>query len=129
MSKLAEGAICIESSRMLSSGARIPLILDAAIKIRSSVRGLGGIGLYPGVIVALKGRNGGGGYFLATEILAVSTWFPPYLISAIFTYNFTDPPSQTIPRSERDHKSKARSPWFLKSRHYACCLRTLHCGY
>ena len=84
---------------MLSSGARIPLILDAAIKVRSSVRGVGGIGLYPGVIVALKGRNGGGGYFLATEILAVSTWFPSHFMFAVLTYNSTDSPSQTIPRS------------------------------
>ena len=71
MSKLSEGAICIESSRMLSSGARVPLLLDPAIKIRSFVQGVGGVGIYPGAIVALKGKNGGGGYFLATEILGV----------------------------------------------------------
>lgn len=71
-SKLSEGAICIESSRMLSSGARVPLILDSAIKIKSTVRGVGGVGIYPGAIVALKGKNGGGGYFLATEILGVN---------------------------------------------------------
>jgi DNA polymerase alpha subunit B len=72
ITKLVEGAICIESSRMLSSGARVPLVLDPAIKIRGSVRGIGGIGIYPGAIVALKGKNGGGGYFLATEVLGVS---------------------------------------------------------
>ncbi|KAF8967116.1 DNA polymerase alpha/epsilon subunit B-domain-containing protein [Flammula alnicola] len=71
MSKLVEGAITIESSRMLSSGARIPLILDPTIKIRGSVRGIGGVGIYPGAIVALKGKNGGGGYFLATEVLGI----------------------------------------------------------
>lgn len=74
ITKLVEGAICIESSRMLSSGARVPLVLDPAIKVRGSVRGIGGIGIYPGAIVALKGKNGGGGYFLATEVLGVSAW-------------------------------------------------------
>ncbi|KAF8158218.1 DNA polymerase alpha/epsilon subunit B-domain-containing protein [Crassisporium funariophilum] len=71
ISKLAEGAITIESSRMLSSGARAAVRLDPALKIRGGVRGVGEVGLYPGAIVALKGKNGGGGYFLATEILAI----------------------------------------------------------
>ncbi|KAF8890039.1 alpha DNA polymerase [Gymnopilus junonius] len=70
-SKLAEGAMMIESSRMLSGGARVPLALDPTIKIRGSVKGIGGFGLYPGEIVALKGKNGGGGYFLATEVLGI----------------------------------------------------------
>lgn len=60
---------------MLSSGARVPLILDPAVKLRGTVRGVGGIGIYPGAIVALKGKNGGGGYFLATEVLGVSNDF------------------------------------------------------
>ncbi|CAA7261468.1 unnamed protein product [Cyclocybe aegerita] len=69
--KLAEGSITIESSRMLSSGARVPLMLDPAIKIKGATKNVGGIGLYPGAIVALKGKNGGGGYFLATEFLSI----------------------------------------------------------
>ncbi|KAF4617164.1 hypothetical protein D9613_005990 [Agrocybe pediades] len=71
MSKLVEGAIMIESSRMLSTGTRASLVLDPTIKIRGAVKGCAGIGIYPGAIVALKGRNGGGGYFLATEVLAI----------------------------------------------------------
>jgi len=74
MSKLAEGAITIESSRMFSSGARVSLHLDPALKIRGGVRGSGGAGIYPGAIVALRGKNGGGGYFLATEFLAVRSF-------------------------------------------------------
>jgi len=72
MSKLAEGAITIESSRALSLGSRVRLVLDPTIKIKGSVKGIGGVGIYPGAIVALKGKNGGGGYFLATEVLGVS---------------------------------------------------------
>ena len=74
MSKLTEGAIVIESSRMFSSGARVALRLDPSLKIRGGVRGSGGIRIYPGAIVALKGKNGGGGYFLATEFLAVMSF-------------------------------------------------------
>ncbi|KAH9480575.1 DNA polymerase alpha subunit B [Psilocybe cubensis] len=71
IAKLVEGAITIESSRMLSSGARVLLTLDPAIKVRGSVKGVGGFGIYPGAIVVLKGKNGGGGYFLATEVLSI----------------------------------------------------------
>ena len=72
MSKLSDGAITIESSRALSLGSRVPLVLDPTIKIKGSVKGIGGMGIYPGAIVALKGKNGGGGYFLANEVLSVS---------------------------------------------------------
>ena len=67
LSKLVEGGIVIESSRMLSGGARVPLILEPSIRIRGGVRNVGGFGLFPGAIAAFKGKNGGGGYFLATE--------------------------------------------------------------
>ncbi|TFK40723.1 DNA polymerase alpha/epsilon subunit B-domain-containing protein [Crucibulum laeve] len=70
-SKLTEAALAIESSRMLSSGARIPLRLDVLLRMRGNAPGAGGFGLFPGAIVALRGKNGGGGYFLATEILAM----------------------------------------------------------
>jgi len=71
-SKLMEGAIFIESSRMYSGGARVPLRFDSAMKIRGGVKGSGGFGLFPGKVAAFKGKNGGGGYFLATEYLSVS---------------------------------------------------------
>jgi len=48
------------------------LVLDPTIKIKGSVKGIGGMGIYPGAIVALKGKNGSGGYFLANEVLSVS---------------------------------------------------------
>lgn len=71
-SKLVEGCIAIESSRMLSGGRRVPLRLEPSIKIRGGVRNAGGFGLFSGAIAAFKGKNGGGGYFLATEYLSVS---------------------------------------------------------
>jgi len=72
MSKLTEATIVIESSRMLSGGARVPLKLDPSIVIRGGVKGARGFGLFPGSIAAFKGKNGGGGYFFATEYLSVS---------------------------------------------------------
>ncbi|KAF9534543.1 DNA polymerase alpha/epsilon subunit B-domain-containing protein [Crepidotus variabilis] len=71
VSRLAEGAMMIESSRYICGGARIPLKLEPAIKVRAGVSGVGGFGLYPGAIAAFKGKNGGGGYFLATEYISM----------------------------------------------------------
>jgi DNA polymerase alpha subunit B len=71
--KLTDASLGIESSRMLGSGARLPLRLDPAIKIRGVVQGSTGYSMFLGQIVALQGKNGGGGYFYATTILAVSS--------------------------------------------------------
>ena len=64
----------LESSRMMGSGARVPIRFDPEVRLRKGKRGVGGQGLFPGAIVALKGKNGGGGSFLASEILSVSTF-------------------------------------------------------
>ncbi|KAH6911541.1 alpha DNA polymerase [Coprinopsis sp. MPI-PUGE-AT-0042] len=74
--KLSEAGLGIESSRMLGSGARLPLRLDPAIKVRGAVQGSTGYGLFPGQIVALQGKNGGGGYFYAASILAIPPMKP-----------------------------------------------------
>lgn len=68
--KLNDGSIVLESSRMMGSGARVPLKFDSNFKIR---RGHSTAGFFPGAIVALKGRNGGGGWFSISEVLSVST--------------------------------------------------------
>lgn len=57
---------------MMGSGVRVPIRLTPETKLRGGTRGLGGISFFPGAIVALRGRNGGGGFFLVDEILAVS---------------------------------------------------------
>lgn len=66
-SKLNETSIMLESSRMMGSGARVPLKFNTPLKIHGSTR----VGFFPGAIVALKGRNGGGGWFLVSEVLSV----------------------------------------------------------
>ena len=104
MSKLAEGAITIESSRALSPGSRVPLVLDPTIKIRGSVKGIGGVGIYPGAIVALKGKNGGGGYFLATEVLGVSQNFNLF---SVLPHIWLDPATQAVACSSWNHRPQA----------------------
>lgn len=76
--KLNEASLCLESSRMMGSGARVPLKFDSNVKLRASVKGLGSVGLFPGAIVALKGKNGGAGWFSASEILTLPPLKPSH---------------------------------------------------
>ena len=66
-SKLNEASIVLESSRMMGSGVRVPLRFNTPLKIHGSSR----VGFFPGAVVALRGRNGGGGWFLVSEVLPV----------------------------------------------------------
>lgn len=79
---------------MYGSGARIALRFDPALKIRGGPQGAGGLGFFPGAMVALKGKNGGGGWFLVTEILAVRAT-PACSLSKV-TFCLSDPTSQTL---------------------------------
>ncbi|KAG9315596.1 DNA polymerase alpha/epsilon subunit B-domain-containing protein [Chiua virens] len=75
--KFNESSLVLESSRMMGSGVRIPIHLAPEFKVRGGIKGVGGISFFPGAIVALRGRNGGGGFFLAEEALSL----PPAKIS------------------------------------------------
>lgn len=79
---------------MYGSGARIALRFDPALKFRGGPQGAGGLGFFPGAMVALKGKNGGGGWFLVTEILAVRAT-PAGPFSGL-TFCLSDPTSQTL---------------------------------
>ncbi|KAK0201753.1 DNA polymerase alpha subunit B [Desarmillaria ectypa] len=83
--KLTESSLTLETSRMLGSGSRVPLRFASPLKIRGGALGAGGISFFPGALVALKGKNGGGGSFLSSEILA-----PPPL-PARSAKSFSDP--------------------------------------
>ncbi|THU82028.1 DNA polymerase alpha, subunit B [Dendrothele bispora CBS 962.96] len=67
--KLTDANLAIETSRILANGARVPVRLEPGLKIRGCVQGAGGYSLFPGAIVGLKGRNGGGSWFSASEII------------------------------------------------------------
>jgi len=69
--KLNEASLHIESSRMMGSGLRVPLKFMPNFKVRGGPRGQANISLFPGAIVAVKGRNGGGGWFSVSEVLMV----------------------------------------------------------
>lgn len=86
--KLNDQSLILEASRAHGDGLRVPLQLAPDLKIRGGYKGLGGVGLFPGAVVALKGRNGGGGYFIASEILAIppmpASPIPPSNVAASF---------------------------------------------
>ncbi|THH31178.1 hypothetical protein EUX98_g3002 [Antrodiella citrinella] len=69
--KLNEASLALETSRAMGSGVRVPFKFDASAKIRGGRLGAGGIGLFPGAIVALRGKNGGGGWFMVSEVLSL----------------------------------------------------------
>jgi len=71
--KLNESSLVLESSRMMGSGVRVPIHFAPETKLRGGATGVGGVSFFPGAIVVLRGRNGGGGFFLVEEILS----FPP----------------------------------------------------
>lgn len=62
----------LESSRMLGSGSRVLLKFDPDMKVRGAPLGSGGVGVFPGCLVGVKGRNGGGKLFSVSEVLMVS---------------------------------------------------------
>lgn len=68
--KLNESSLVLESSRMMGSGVRVPIRFAPETKLRGT-KGVGGMSFFPGAIVALRGRNGGGGFFLVEELLSV----------------------------------------------------------
>jgi DNA polymerase alpha subunit B len=69
--KLNKAILTLESSRSMGSGARVHLKFDPNVRLRGAKKGIGGVGLFPGAIVALRGKNGGGGWFTVTEVLPV----------------------------------------------------------
>ncbi|KAJ7069986.1 DNA polymerase alpha/epsilon subunit B-domain-containing protein [Mycena amicta] len=72
-SKLADTAIAIECSRAIANGARASLRFDWNLKIRGGAKGNGAATFFPGALAALRGKNGGAGYFQVSEVL----YLPP----------------------------------------------------
>lgn len=78
--KLTETSIQFETSRRYGGGGdRCSLRFDPEMCVRSTSDPTGagsinegGVGLFPGMIVGVKGRNAGAGYFTVSEVLLVS---------------------------------------------------------
>ncbi|MBW0519102.1 hypothetical protein O181_058817 [Austropuccinia psidii MF-1] len=70
-SKLSDQACWLETSRMIGHGRRIRLQWHPQLKVHGVGSHEDGIGLFPGAILGLSGRNAGGTYFSVHEILAM----------------------------------------------------------
>ena len=56
----------------MGNGKRTPLrFASTGVKVREGTPGVGGFGWFPGCLVGLKGRNGGGGSFEVDEVIMV----------------------------------------------------------
>lgn len=83
----------------MGAGRRVPLRFHPGVKVRGGSVGVKGFGVYAGALVALKGRNGGGGVFVVEELLLVRclgkdparTWTHAH---------FPQPPPGDMPTSE-----------------------------
>ena len=69
--KVNAGSLYLESSRLLGAGKRIGLKFKGPteLKVRGGAPGVKGFGVFPGCLVCVKGRNGGGGTFVVDEVL------------------------------------------------------------
>lgn len=73
--KLSLTAMTLETSRLLGAGSRIPLRFEKDARVRGADDGQGGVGLFAGMIVAVKGRNAGGNYLGVNEVIVVRLAF------------------------------------------------------
>jgi len=70
---MSETTVHLESSRMLASGSRVLLKFEPDVVVRGAPPGAQGFGCFPGEIVGVRGRNGGGKLLAVKEVLMVSS--------------------------------------------------------
>ena len=85
----------------MGSGSRVPVLFGPSLKLRGAPQGANSIGLFPGAIVALRGRNGGGGFFVVNEILSVSSIVVPTCYFTSFYPKLPAPGLSTEPPSHK----------------------------
>ena len=71
---------------MGGSGERVPLKFEPDFSVRGAQDVNAGKSLFPGEILAMRGRNGGGGWFSVKEILPVES----NVVSAVANRGLTD---------------------------------------
>ncbi|EKC98004.1 alpha DNA polymerase [Trichosporon asahii var. asahii CBS 8904] len=67
--KATVGSLYLQSSRQFGGGNIVPLRFSPDVKVRGGAPGVRGFGLFPGCLVCVKGRNGGGDAYVADEVL------------------------------------------------------------
>jgi DNA polymerase alpha subunit B len=72
--KATANSLYLESSRFIGAGKRVALRFapPGSLKVRGGAPGTKGFGVFPGCLVCVKGRNGGGGVFVVDEVLMVN---------------------------------------------------------
>lgn len=73
IAKLTDTSTWLESSRSLGAGSRVLLKFEPDMKVRGAPVGSGGMGIFPGCVAGVRGRNGGGKVFSVSEIMMVRT--------------------------------------------------------
>ena len=81
--KLGPDNIVLETSRLLGAGSRVTLKLAPNVRVRGAAPGETQNGLFPGAIVAVRGRNGGAGFFSVSEIITVRYVFDDKVAAAL----------------------------------------------
>ncbi len=87
----------------MGSGVRVPLRFAPNLKVRGGPKGQASVSLFPGAIVALKGKNGGGGWFSVNEVLSVRLFIISFRIDVSYIFSclaYSRPPHP--PRITRD---------------------------
>ncbi|KAH9472656.1 hypothetical protein Pst134EA_003261 [Puccinia striiformis f. sp. tritici] len=92
-SKLSDQSCWLETSRMIGHGRRIRLQWSDNLKVHGVGPNEEGIGLFPGAIVGLRGRNGGGTYFSVQEILSMPMAEPATTSPKTLLSYLSNPPS------------------------------------
>lgn len=72
-SRATASSLYLESSRLIGGGKRVSLRFSpsSSLKVRGGAPGVKGFGVFPGCLVCVKGRNGGGSTFVVEEVLMV----------------------------------------------------------
>lgn len=76
--KATAASLYLQPSRMIGGGKLVQLTFapPGVLKVRGGAPGVRGFGVYPGAIVCVKGKNGGGDAFVVEEVLMVGDRIP-----------------------------------------------------
>jgi hypothetical protein len=86
--KLNDASVVLETSRLMGAGARVPLKFDPNVTINSNTSLCP---MFPGAILALKGRNETGEWFQVSQILTVGSFLAQCILYLSISTSFQCP--------------------------------------